>query len=143
MPMKDDNAGCEIQGMPNSVSFVSNVPVFDKEELLDRVGQDEMLCQRVMQVFLNTMPKDMDTLKTALDENNAEQTNLTAHAIKGMSANVAAQRLKAIASEMEEAGEKKDLKKAVLLMSELEKNYEIFLSVLDASVFTDKTISSK
>ncbi|MDM8523709.1 response regulator [Desulfococcaceae bacterium HSG8] len=104
--------------------------IFDRENLLDRLGNDEALCREILDMFLQNMPGMIERLKTALDDNDAEQTSMEAHTIKGMSANMGACRLNETASEMETAGQEGELGKVRSLMDKLEQEFESFQSVL-------------
>ncbi len=102
--------------------------IFDRENLLDRLGNDEVLCRKILDMFLQDVPGIIEKLKTAVNDNDAEQTRMEAHTIKGMSANMGACRLNEAASEMETAGEEGELDKVRSLMGKLEQEFENFQS---------------
>ena len=111
---------------PRSVSdrSVSDRSVFDWQEMLDRLGGDESLCKKIMEMSLKVIPIKTREMKVALDEDDAYLTHLHAHTLKGMSANLGAHNLCDAASEMEIAGEDGDMDKARSLMRKVEHESE-------------------
>jgi signal transduction histidine kinase/HPt (histidine-containing phosphotransfer) domain-containing protein/ActR/RegA family two-component response regulator len=106
--------------------------VFDKEDLLNRIGGDEEICKEILEAFLESMPEQIESLKTALNEDNTDLTDFRAHAIKGTCANIGAQRLRDLALEIELDGKKGDLNKARSRIDNLEKEFETLCNVLNS-----------
>ncbi len=103
--------------------------IFDKEDLLNRVGGDEHLCKMLTDMFVRTMKEQMAELKASLDTGDAKQVRFHAHSIKGMCANISAHSLCETAYQTEIAGEKGELEKARSLTAELESQFADFLSM--------------
>jgi PAS domain S-box-containing protein len=76
---------------------------FDKEKLLGRVMQDRELARNVLASFLADIPSQLQKLRTRLDEADAAGVRSQAHTLKGASATVAAEGLRAIALAIEGA----------------------------------------
>ncbi|GEM_PF-3326051 len=100
--------------------------IFDRNDLLERVGGDKRLCEDMLSLFLQVIPGQMEKIKAATEEKDAKKIRDEAHSIKGMAANMSAFRIRKIASEMEIAGEKGDTDRARLFMDNLEKEVENF-----------------
>jgi len=110
--------------LPESPRSVSDRSVFDWQEMLDRVGGDESLCKKIMEMSLEVIPIKTREMKEALDEDDAYLTRLHAHTLKGMSANLGAHNLCDATSEMEIAGKDGDMDKARSLMRKVEHESE-------------------
>ncbi len=104
--------------------------VFDKATLLNRVLGDEDLVREIIEVFLGDIPKKIIALKQALDDGDATQVQDQAHAVKGAAMNASASALRDVAFQMEQAGESGDMNKAVSLMPEIEKQFEVLKDTL-------------
>ncbi len=104
--------------------------IFDREELMERVGGNEDICKQVVKLFMDNLPEYIRKLRTALQKNDARQIQFQAHTVKGMAANVAAHRMHSIASELEDAGEEAAWEKISLLITEMESEFKNVLSAL-------------
>jgi PAS domain S-box-containing protein len=83
-----------------------SLPVYDLESMIDRMAGEEDIARRVTEVFMEELPRLFANLKEALAAGDAEKVQLRAHSIKGGAANISAERVRAVAAEMEdEAGE--------------------------------------
>ncbi|OQX26009.1 MAG: hypothetical protein BWK80_12715 [Desulfobacteraceae bacterium IS3] len=100
--------------------------IFDRNDLSERMGGDKLLCEDMLLLFLQVIPGRMEKMKAATEEKDAKKIRDEAHSIKGMAANMSAFRIRKIASEMEDAGEKGDTERARLLIAELENEVENF-----------------
>jgi signal transduction histidine kinase/DNA-binding response OmpR family regulator/HPt (histidine-containing phosphotransfer) domain-containing protein len=102
----------------------AQLPVFDKAGLMARVLDDEELVQTLSQCFLDDIPRRIHTLKALVDADDAEGARREAHTIKGASANMGAERLRAVAGEMEGAAEARDVGAVKARMVELESQFD-------------------
>jgi CheY-like chemotaxis protein/HPt (histidine-containing phosphotransfer) domain-containing protein len=84
-------------------------PVFDKAGMLGRLMDDEDLARSVAEGFLTDIPRQIDTLRGFLAVGDATGAERQAHTIKGASANVGGEALRAVATEMENAARAGDL----------------------------------
>ena len=75
--------------------------VWNRPEMLSRMMDDEDLLKQVISTFLENAPLQMQTLKNFLLSGDIQGCSRQVHTIKGSSANVAAERLRAVALEME------------------------------------------
>ncbi|MBT7164118.1 MAG: response regulator, partial [Victivallales bacterium] len=78
-------------------------PIWDKAGMLERLMDDEELTREIMEAFLEDVPQQIQSLKDYVAGGDAEGTERQSHSIKGASANVGAERLRAVALSMEKA----------------------------------------
>jgi len=78
--------------------------VFDRAALLERLMGDEELARTILDGFLRDIPRQIQALREYLDAGNVPGAERQARAIKGASANVGGEALRAVAHEMEMAG---------------------------------------
>jgi CheY-like chemotaxis protein len=84
-------------------------PVFDKAGLMARLMDDEDLARMVVESFLENTPPQIEALRSYLEAGDASGLWHQAHSIKGASANVGAEALRAVADQLEQAGKAGDL----------------------------------
>jgi CheY-like chemotaxis protein/HPt (histidine-containing phosphotransfer) domain-containing protein len=102
----------------------SSLPVvFDRAGMLERLMHDERLVQAVTDSFLDDFPRQLEALRGYIDAWEAPGAERQAHAIKGASANVGGEALRALAFEMEKAGKAGDLGSVRAHMDDLEREF--------------------
>lgn len=82
---------------------ISSGAVFDRTGFLGRLMGDAEMAGAVIEVFLDDIPKQIASLKAALDAGDMETLGNVAHTIKGAAANVGGEELRRVAGEMEAA----------------------------------------
>lgn len=92
----DESRQVEQQGM-----------VWNRERAMERVKNKTERMDRLIKMFLNDMPERVDALATAVKEVDFEQVTYYAHAVKGVSANISAERLYNACFALEEAAKQK------------------------------------
>ena len=102
------------------------VKAFDKAELLVRINNNSGLLKRLVQVFLETVPEDIDELRNLLDEGKPEDIKTQVHKMKGYFSNISANVLWKTAIEMENAAGRNDLHKCRQLMPRIEEGFKAF-----------------
>ncbi len=98
--------------------------VLDRASLLDTLDGDAETWNEILALFLEHAPKQMATLKQALDTNDAARLEQQAHTIKGAAANVGAGRMRDCAARLEDAGREQKLENATETFGELEDEFE-------------------
>jgi PAS domain S-box-containing protein len=98
-------------------------PVFDWSGLVARVMEDEDLARAVVVGFLEDMPRQIDALRSYLEASDVEGTARQAHTIKGASANVCGESLRAVAFAMEKDAAAGDLANVVARLPDLDARY--------------------
>jgi len=106
------------------VSQDSELPVFDRAGMLERLMDDEELLQVVVDGFLGDIPVQIEALKGYIGNGDVAATERQAHNIKGASANVGGETLRAVACEMEKAAKAGDMAAVKTQIVELEAQFE-------------------
>jgi len=92
--------------LPKGKAVEADAPaVFDMPTLLSRLMGDKNLVKRVVDGFLSDMPRQLEALAKFVEAGSAAAIEDQAHRIKGAAANVGAEAMRAVALEMEQAGE--------------------------------------
>jgi len=124
LPKKDDESGMLNAGETPPPILHSSLPVvFDRAGMLERLMNDEDLAQVVMESFLDDIPRQIEALRRYLDAWDAPGAERQAHTLKGASANVGGEALRALACEMEKAGQAGDLGSVRARMDDLEREF--------------------
>lgn len=83
-------------------------PVMDKAEALAVCSGDEELLLEMAAIFLIDAERNLEKLKQALAANDAKGIETTAHAIKGIAANICAGPVKDAANQLQTAARADD-----------------------------------
>ena len=84
---------------------------------------DEDLAKGITKTFLDDTSRQIETMRRHLDVPDAESFANLAHSIKGASANVGGEALRALAFEVEKAARAGDLISAAYRMDDLESEF--------------------
>ncbi len=98
---------------------------FDYQELWGRVGEDQELAQEIMSLFLDSIPKNLHELKSALKQGDLSQASKQAHAIKGSSSNTGCPDVAELARKMEYAGKEGAKEDMENLLPDLESEIQL------------------
>lgn len=109
----------------NTLSSKITEVTFDWNGLLYRLMGDEGLAKEIINDFLKQIPKNLMTIKKALNDKDLVTVQREAHIIKGASGNVGALVMQEIAEQIEIAGEAKDLVQAESFVAKLDTQLEI------------------
>ncbi len=93
-------------------------------ELRDRVDGDEELMREVLAIYLEDTPTLLDTLRQALETKQTEAVAKAAHTLKGSSANIAAERLRSQAYQLEQQARAGDLNRAAALFETIQSEFQ-------------------
>jgi PAS domain S-box-containing protein len=102
----------------------AELPIWDKAGMLDRLMEDEELADEISAAFLNDIPQQIRTLEMFLESGDIPGARRQAHSIKGASANVGGERLRAVAFEMEKSVGEGNSSASEKLLAELKKQFE-------------------
>ncbi len=116
---------------PETERSSSEKEALDRKGLMERLGGNEMLYQKVLTVFRKDVSEQIEKVKAALEKDDTDQITFHAHKIKGAAANVMALPLSEVAHEMEITGENQALDQLRSLFSRLEQEFERFISALE------------
>ncbi len=91
----------------------------DEGKFLRQMGGDRDLAREVVQLYFKHYPGRLRDIARAVSAGDAEQLNMTAHALKGSVSNLAADRASELAYMLERMGEEGDLEAAVEVLEDL------------------------
>ncbi len=100
------------------------LPCFDREGMLSRLMGDEELARSVAEGFLRDIPRQIEALRELLAAGDSPGAERKAHSIKGASANVGGEAMRAVAFEMEKAAEAGELAAAAARLPRLEAEFD-------------------
>jgi HPt (histidine-containing phosphotransfer) domain-containing protein len=98
-------------------------PVFDRAGMMARLMDDEELARAVVTGFLDDIARQIAALKGYLETGDTAAVERQAHSIRGASANVGGEVLRAVAFETEKAARAGDLRAAGERIPELENQF--------------------
>jgi PAS domain S-box-containing protein len=78
-------------------------PVFDKDDMMQRMMNDRAFARNVSEAFLKDIPQRISELKCLLEKGDMERLARLAHRIKGAASNVGGKALASVALELEAA----------------------------------------
>ncbi|EFI35915.1 multi-sensor hybrid histidine kinase [Desulfonatronospira thiodismutans ASO3-1] len=111
-----------------SKAFVCTRPVFDQEDFLTRIGHDSDMAEHILNIYMESLPKNIKLLKNFIAQGQNEEATRQAHSIKGNSGNIGGLAMAEIAGMMEEAGHCGKLEQMKELMHELERQFDICMA---------------
>jgi HPt (histidine-containing phosphotransfer) domain-containing protein len=85
---------------------------------------DEELAQTIVEAFLDDLPRQIESLRAAVAAGDVPGAERRAHTIKGASANMGGERLRAVAFEMEKAARGGDVDALRGFMKEMEEQFD-------------------
>lgn len=111
----------------------ANLPIFHAAQLEEVTDGEEEFIQELLDLYFEDAEGRLLTLAQAIKTGNREQARKEAHTFKGSSANIGAQRVAHIASQMEahlNAGDPIDA--IIRLEQQLHQEYELLEEFLEA-----------
>jgi PAS domain S-box-containing protein len=110
----------------------SATPVFDRAGMMSRLMDDEDLAHTVIVGFLEDIPKQIQALRNYVDAGDIAASLRQAHTIKGASANVGGEALRAAAIEMENAGRAGDVEAVKARLLDIESQFARLREAMNA-----------
>jgi len=99
---------------------IEGKPIFDSDDMLDRLGGDEEFLDDVLEVFIDECPKMLEGLRRGVTEGNAREIERAAHTMKGALLNISADPAAGIVVVLETMARDNDLEKSIEVFSALE-----------------------
>ncbi|MEI6208896.1 MAG: response regulator [Desulfuromonadales bacterium] len=103
-----------------------SVPVFARNDLLERLGGREEMLARFIGMFISNAAGYMESLQSAVEHGDGEQVRVQAHTIKGAAANISAGRVRETAAAMEVHAREGRVDEAAGLLRQLKEDLEAF-----------------
>ncbi|MCX7713540.1 MAG: ATP-binding protein [Chthoniobacterales bacterium] len=110
------------------------VKTFDKKALLEDLMEDQNLFQQVINVYLDSTPKQFESLKEAVAASNLGSVREIAHSLKGASGYLHADAFRATMAEIEKLGAEGKRDGLASLLNTAEEQLNALLADLRASV---------
>jgi CheY-like chemotaxis protein/HPt (histidine-containing phosphotransfer) domain-containing protein len=103
-----------------------SLPVFDRDELLERLGGREDAMGRFIEMFVRNVAVYMESLISAIERGDGEQMRIQAHTIKGAAGNISAHRVRETAATMEADAREGRLEESACLLQRLKDDIQEF-----------------
>jgi two-component system sensor histidine kinase/response regulator len=100
--------------------------VFDRDDLMRRIGCDEVILEEILQGFINDYSVHLENLQQALSDRNSDSTHRLVHLMKGAAANMSANPLRELVSRMETVLQKGEIGLAAALLQQIRKEFDNF-----------------
>jgi len=121
--------------LPAADSTSTQIPLptdlFDAASLMRRLMDDRELAGIILQGFLQDAPAQIELLRLRLDRSDISGTHAQAHALKGAAATVAAEAMRAVALEIEQATNANDLDRCRQLLPRLVDQFQLFKTTIE------------
>ncbi len=131
----DDEVDHAVASEPEERVAISNgereLAVFDRAAFMSRVMDDEDFARVVIDGFMSELPDQITRLKNHLTSGDARLVEQQAHKIKGASATVGAEALRAVAWAMEQAGKAGDLDAGRARVTDLDEQFNALREALE------------
>ena len=107
--------------------------ILNNESLTKRLNNNQVLIDQVTRIFLDKTPDLIETLKLSVSEEKSEIVEYQAHALKGMAANISAEKLASSAALLEIAGREKRHEDSKNIFIKLTDEYKELLDLLKSA----------
>ena len=134
----DDDARISDEQKPANAeeAIIPEPLIWDTAGMLERLMDDEDLVREITAAFLADIPQQIQTLKTSIEHGDIPTAQRQAHTIKGVSANVGGEALRAVAFEIEQIIKAGDLVAAGTRMTELDMQCDRLIKAMETSMRT-------
>jgi len=104
--------------------------IWDKKDALARVLNKESLFEKILVSFLEDLPKQVDGLKSAIQEKDFKKITRSAHTLKGSAGNISAYKLQEISKRVEDSAGSEDYNALKTIFVEIESARDELLKVI-------------
>ncbi len=101
-------------------------PVFDRDALMSRLGDDEIIYKEVMELFFSTAPDEVEDLRVKVNREDLEGIKQQAHKVKSMFSSISAVALHDVALAIEVAAKDNRLETCNHLLPSLSGAFDCF-----------------
>jgi len=110
----------EPESKPEPESKIATaVSTWSSKHLLETTGDDFTLLDQILTVFLDTLPKDMETLEAHIQSKDAIKASKDAHRLKGAAATIGAQQLAETLADVEFELKRNEMNKIDEILSQI------------------------
>ena len=107
----------------------SKIPIFDVDKLIEQLDSREFVME-IANKFADAFPKHQTDLQTCFEQSDLDETLLIAHRLKGSAAMVKAERISALAEEIESTARDGKLEQLGIQIAEMLEEFENFTNVV-------------
>jgi HPt (histidine-containing phosphotransfer) domain-containing protein len=100
-------------------------PVFDRADLLRRLGDDLDLTKEIIKLFLDDAPAQIERLRAAVAAGDEAELTAVGHRIRGSAANMGGSRLRFAAEAMERAGRTASAQERAAMLHTIEEQFDL------------------
>lgn len=113
-------------------------PIFNAQRLLESTCDDSELAGQVVAMFLADIPEQLAALDLAIRSGDAKTAERVAHSIKGASATVGGERLRALAYTCERLGHEAKISELDKNQAELRRQFDLLETSLRQEGFVSQ-----
>lgn len=106
-------------------------PVFDKKELLERIGGAEEMIPHFVTLFFKGVAENLPRLENSINDQEVDRVRISAHAIKGSAANIGAMQVREVAATIEADAKGGDISAAADLLLLLKERLKEFRQLFE------------
>jgi CheY-like chemotaxis protein/signal transduction histidine kinase len=123
-PIQQELLYKKIEYYMNKKPVTESVVRFDREELMDRIGNDQAIFDSTVRFFKTHVSELLEQIKTAIDNNNAKEVHNIGHTLKGVTANMSAKEMSGTALNLENAGKDNQMEQAATILDQLKEQFQ-------------------
>ena len=104
---------------------LEQIPVVDGHSVLERLDGDRDLYNELIEIYFSDLPKQWNLLKDAFSAADYKVVERQAHSLKSASANIGAERVRAVAFDLEQISLDGDKENISELLTQLEEEIAV------------------
>jgi CheY-like chemotaxis protein/HPt (histidine-containing phosphotransfer) domain-containing protein len=113
-----------------SSSEGGDTPVWEKSRALMRLANNQVLFDKICEMFIESVPRKCDEMKAAVNDKDASKVKLVSHTIKGMAGDIGAVRVQSRFSDIERLAKHEQLLEIDNVLPEAINEIAVFLNEL-------------
>jgi PAS domain S-box-containing protein len=113
-----------------SSSEGSDTPIWEKSRALMRLANNQVLFDKICEMFIESVPRKCDEIKAAVNDKDASKVKLVSHTIKGMAGDIGAVRVQSRFSDIERLAKHEQLLEIDNALPEAINEIAVFLKEL-------------
>ena len=117
-----------VQAKAANPAHAAAPPVFNRTDLMNRVGDDAALARAIIAAFLEDLPGQIEGLRRQVAAGEAQLVKASAHKLRGACATMGGEALSAAAGAIEQAGKAGDLAMVSARIPQLEAQFAALMS---------------
>jgi PAS domain S-box-containing protein len=121
----------EISVPPGKQNVISTDIIWDNLGFMKRVMNNEMIANKLIDLFKVDTPKTINQLEAAISSNKANDAGRLAHKLKGSVANIGGIDLADLAAKIEKAGRSENMEEVNVLWPQVREKYKKLLSCIE------------